>query len=81
MKNTTAPGVQPDGHLTSLPVVGFTQWCSLARSPLGGVPAGGLPLGRVEAAGGRVYPSGGTTVLVGQLGMVTLALPVPVSVQ
>src|SRR5437879_6032300 len=51
MNQTTAPGVTFPGQAIPLPVVGSTQWPSLARSPRDGVPAGGLALGRPAATG------------------------------
>jgi hypothetical protein len=58
MKMTTAPGVHAPGHATPLPVDVSTQCPSLARSPRGGDPAGGLALGS-PVASGIPSPSGG----------------------
>src|SRR5258708_4977552 len=55
MKMTTAPGVDAPGHATPLPLDVSTQCPSLARSPRGGAPAGGLALGSPVASGS---PSG-----------------------
>src|SRR6266852_3995355 len=80
MKKTTAPGVQAPGHATLLPVEVSTQWPSLARSPFGGVPAGGLALGRPAASGSPSW-SGGDGCPAGQFAgnvlllMVTLEFP------
>src|SRR6266566_392231 len=81
MNRTIAPGVHVPGQDALAPVVGSAQCPSLARSPRGGAPAGGLALGR-PLASGRPSGSGGDGWPVGQpagnvlLLMVTLELPV-----
>src|SRR5260370_30394702 len=66
MKNCTAPTVHAPGQALLLPVVVSTQWFSLARSPCGGVPAGGTAL-RSPVANGMPSPAcgGGHTPAAG----------------
>src|SRR5438132_11810558 len=81
MKRTIAPGVTELGQLWLAPLVVLTQWPSLARSPRGGMPAGGVALGK-PFAGGSPSWSGGAAAPLGQpagnvpLLMVTDELPV-----
>src|SRR6266851_417551 len=75
MKNCTAPTVHAPGQALLLPVVVSTQWFSLARSPCGGVPAGGSAFGS-PVANGMPSPSGGDGCgPAAQLEIVTDELP------
>src|SRR5437899_12316527 len=62
----TAPGFTDAWlHTTLAPVAGSTHWFSLARSPRGGVRAGGSAFGRPPARGGFSW-SGGAAAPAGQ---------------